>query len=276
MKNKLTKNTRPSLAVAALAICGLAAPANAAIVDGLVEYWELDGDYNAGVDASHAGSLVTTGAGSGTFVTGKFGSAIDLSNSGGNQAYISVGGDENDMDFAGGNMSFSAWYTTESLYTNWQTLAGKGEGNGWRIARAGGSGNGMTFSGRKPHNFAAQTDDQSGGWHHLVTTVEGGIRTDMYVDGELVGSDTSGYALQDRANAMQIGGNPDAANRGWNGNIDDVAVWDRVLTADEVSSIYNGGDGASIGSLTGSGVPEPSSIALLGLGGLALAFRKRR
>ena len=276
MKNKLTKNTRPSLAVAALAICGLAAPANAAIVDGLVEYWELDGDYNAGVEPTHAGSLVTTGAGSGTFVTGKFGSAIDLSNSGGNQAYISVGGDENDMDFAGGNMSFSAWYTTESLYTNWQTLAGKGEGNGWRIARAGASGNGMTFSGRKPHNFAAQTDDQSGGWHHLVTTVEGGIRTDMYVDGELVGSDTSGYALQDRANAMQIGGNPDAANRGWNGNIDDVAVWDRVLTADEVSSIYNGGDGASIGSLTGGVVPEPSSIALLGLGGLALAFRKRR
>ena len=276
MKNKLTKNTRPSLAVAALAICGLAAPANAAIVDGLVEYWELDGDYNAGVEPTHAGSLVTTGAGSGTFVTGKFGSAIDLANSGGNQAYISVGGDENDMDFAGGNMSFSAWYTTESLYTNWQTLAGKGEGNGWRIARAGASGNGMTFSGRKPHNFAAQTDDQSGGWHHLVTTVEGGIRTDMYVDGELVGSDTSGYALQDRANAMQIGGNPDAANRGWNGNIDDVAVWDRVLTADEVSSIYNGGDGASIGSLTGGVVPEPSSIALLGLGGLALAFRKRR
>ena len=179
------------------------------------------------------------------------------------------------MDFAEGNMSFSAWYTTESLYTNWQTLAGKGEGNGWRIARAGSSGNGMTFSGRKPHNFAAQTDDQSGGWHHLVTTVEGGVRTDMYVDGELVGSDTSGYVLQNRNNAMQIGGNPDAGNRGWNGNIDDVAVWDRVLTADEVSSIYNGGDGASIGSLT-SGVPEPSSIALLGLGGLVLAFRKRR
>ena len=97
----------------------------------------------------------------------------------------------------------------------------------------------------------------------------------MYVDGELVGSDTSGYVLQNRNNAMQIGGNPDAGNRGWNGNIDDVAVWDRVLTADEVSSIYNGGDGASIGSLT-SGVPEPSSIALLGLGGLVLAFRKRR
>ncbi|MDC0568964.1 hypothetical protein OAP01_13125, partial [Akkermansiaceae bacterium] len=101
--------------------------ANAAIVDGLVEYWDLDGDYNAGVDASHAGTLVTTGNGSGTFVTGKFGSAIDLANSGGNQAYITVGGDENDMDFADGNMSFSAWYTTESLYTSWQTLAGKGE-----------------------------------------------------------------------------------------------------------------------------------------------------
>lgn len=44
----------------------------------------------------------------------------------------------------------------------------------------------------------------------------------------------------------------------------------------EGALVTNGGDGASIGSLTGSGVPEPSSIALLGLGGLALAFRKRR
>ena len=275
MKNKIMKNRRSGLAVAALAICGLAVPANAAIVDGLVDYWELDGDYNAGVDASHVGTLVTTGTGSGTFVAGKFGSGIDLANSAGNQAVITIGGDENDMDFDGGNMSFSAWYTTESLYTGWQTLAGKGEGNGWRIARAGGSGNGMTFSGRKPHNFAAQTDDQSGAWHHVVTTVEGGVRTDMYVDGVLVGSDTSGYAIQGRNNAMQIGGNPDAANRGWNGNIDDVAVWNRVLTADEVSSIYNGGDGASIGSLI-SVIPEPSSTALLGLGGLFLAFRKRR
>ncbi len=274
MKNThATKNPKASgMAVAALAILAFAAPTDAAIVDGLVEYWELDGDYNAAVDPSRAGTLVTTGSGSGTFVSGKFGQAIDLENSANNQAYVSIGGDENTMDFTGGNMSISMWYTTESLYTNWQTLAGKGEGDGWRIARASSSTTGLTFSGRKPHNFDAELDEP--GWHHIVATVEGGVRTDMYVDGALVASDTSGYNLQNRNNPMQIGGNPDAGGRGWDGNIDDVAVWDRVLTPAEISSIYNGGAGASIASLTT--VPEPSSLALLGLGGLALAFRKRR
>lgn len=274
MKNThATKNPKASgMAVSALAILAFAAPTDAAIVDGLVEYWELDGDYNAAVDPSRAGTLVTTGSGSGTFVSGKFGQAIDLENSANNQAYVSIGGDENTMDFTGGNMSISMWYTTESLYTNWQTLAGKGEGDGWRIARASSSTTGLTFSGRKPHNFDAELDEP--GWHHIVATVEGGVRTDMYVDGALVASDTSGYNLQNRNNPMQIGGNPDAGGRGWDGNIDDVAVWDRVLTPAEISSIYNGGAGASIASLTT--VPEPSSLALLGLGGLALAFRKRR
>jgi hypothetical protein len=52
---------------------------------------------------------------------------------------------------------------------------------------------------------------------------------------------------------LQIGGNPQAANRGWDGNIDDVAVWDRPLTPEEVALIWNDGAGASVASLTGSG-----------------------
>jgi hypothetical protein len=267
---KLNKITLATVAGITLA----AGSASAAIVDGLVENWTLDGDYSSVVDVSHEGTLVTTGTGSGAFVTGKFGSAIDLTNSGGNQAYITIGGDENDMDFAGGNMTISAWYTTESLYTNWQTMAGKGEGNGWRLARASSSGTGLTFSNRKPHNFDSELDQQDGSWHHVVATVVSGVEANMYIDGALVATDSSGYVLQDRSNAMQIGGNPDAGNRGWNGNVDDVAVWNRALNQAEVDSIWAGGTGASIASL--SAVPEPSSVVLLSLSGLALIFRKRR
>jgi len=258
MKPKSISNSLLSVAVSLLG----ASFAKADIADGLVEYWVLDGDYSAAVDASHAGTLVTTGTGSGTFVPGKFGQAIDLGNSAENQAYVEVGGDENDMDFTAGSMTISTWYTTESLYTNWQTLAGKGEGDGWRIARASASTSNLTFSSRRPHDFAAFLDDQTTGsdkWHHLVTTVDAGVENNMYVDGVLVATDTSGTLLQNRANAMQIGGNPDAAGRGWNGNIDDVAVWNRALTQDEVSSIWNDGTGASIASLIG-GTTTPLQI----------------
>ena len=50
-----------------------------------------------------------------------------------------------------------------------------------------------------------------------------------------------------------IGGNPQGGpnNRNWNGLIDDVAIWCRVLTDGEIAQIYNGGAGASIGALLG-------------------------
>jgi hypothetical protein len=54
---------------------------NAELVDGLVEYWDFDGDYAAALDVSNNGILAVTGTGNATFVIGKFGSAVDLENS---------------------------------------------------------------------------------------------------------------------------------------------------------------------------------------------------
>jgi len=57
----------------------------------------------------------------------------------------------------------------------------------------------------------------------------------------------------------------------FDGMIDDVGMWDRVLTQAEVSQIYNAGQsGISLGA-----IPEPAS-ALLGFLGLAMMFRRRR
>ena len=107
--------------------CLLITVSEADLVDGLVEFWEFDGDYSAALDASNEGTLATTGTGSASFVTGKFGQAVDLENSANNQAVINVG-DPNEFAFEGGAMSLSLWYTTESLYASWQALASQAEG----------------------------------------------------------------------------------------------------------------------------------------------------
>ncbi|MDG2126330.1 MAG: hypothetical protein P8J87_21690, partial [Verrucomicrobiales bacterium] len=91
-------------------------------------------------------------------------------------------------------------------------------------------------------------DQQDGSWHHAVATIDP-TGHKLYVDGELVASNTNPGSLGDSSLAMQIGGNPQAANRGWDGSIDDVGVWDRALTADEVASIWNDGAGTSIETL---------------------------
>jgi hypothetical protein len=260
--------------MASLVLAGTSA--NAAVVDNLVEYWALDGNYSAEVTPAHVGTQVTTGSGSGTFAPGKFGQAIDLESSSGNQAYITIGGAESDFDFAGGDMSVSMWYDAENLYTSWQALVAKGEGGAWRLARASGSNNlikydviGPTVDGKL--NVA--------GWHHVVATVDDPVGVTIYVDGVPAGSYVGDPNIGNAPTAMQIGGNPQAGGRAWDGLIDDVAVWDRALTADEVSLIWNDGDGASIGSFFAPEIiPEPSTFLVWSLlAGLGLfCYRRRR
>ncbi len=256
-----------TLAAMAMAILVLATTsANAAFVDGLVEYWELDGDYSAEVTASHVGTLQATGTGitGSGFVSGKFGQGIDLESSDdSNQASIVIGGDENDFDFAGQSMSVSAWYTTESLYTAWQALAAKGEGGNWRLHRNSNSSYGSTtidinfVAGNVGATGDGELDQQDGSWHHVVATLDATGGPKLYIDGSLVASAAGPVTIGSNSAAMQIGGNPGAANRGWDGIIDDVGVWDRALTAGEVSLMWNGGAGASIRSLTDPMNPSP-------------------
>ena len=62
-----------------------------------------------------------------------------------------------------------------------------------------------------------------------------------------------------------------AGTRAFDGKIDEFGAWNRVLTSTEISQVYQ--NGLNGNALT---VPEPSSTALLGLGGIALILRRRK
>lgn len=240
-------------ALLSLTMLASAPVASADLIDGLVEYWELDGDYSAGIDESHLGTLQAKGTGlaESGFVTGKFGEGVDLESSDtNNQASVVIGGDENDFDFTDASMSVSLWYTTESLYRDWQTLIGKGENGAWRLARNGTNATRIKLS--LSIIGEGKLDQQDGSWHHVVATMDAVEGNRLYVDGEEVASTTTPAPPKDTPVPMQIGGNPQAADRGWDGILDDVGIWNRALTADEVTSIWNGGEGASIASLIGA------------------------
>jgi len=252
--NHVILRCRPTLVLLAL-LASVFNPsvAQAQLAEGLVEYWSLDGDFTAGIDKTHEGTLEAKGAGlaESGFVAGKFGMGIDLESSdASNQASVIIGGNEEDFDFAEGSMTVSIWYTTESLYRAWQTLVGKGENNNWRLAR-----NSTSATQLKMYLTIigdGELDQQDGSWHLAVASVDAIDGNKLWVDGNLVASNAGPSTLSNSPEPMQIGGNPQAADRGWDGIIDDVGIWSRALTEEEVAALWNDGNGASIASLIGA------------------------
>ncbi len=85
---------------------------------------------------------------------------------------------------------------------------------------------------------SAHVDD--GAWHHSVVTYDAGTTTlSLYLDGALAGS-----VVQE----MHVVQDPGSPNSGIyaNGTLDELAVWNKVLSSDDITSLYNGGVGVHI------------------------------
>jgi hypothetical protein len=91
--------------------------------------------------------------------------------------------------------------------------------------------------------------------------------TTVYVDGVSKGSGTTTPSSVEN---FTIGSRPDRMTTGhWDGLIDDVAIFDGVLDSTQLINVRTLG-------ATNFAVPEPTTTALLGLGGLALILRRRK
>jgi hypothetical protein len=81
-------------------------------------------------------------------------------------------------------------------------------------------------------------------WYNVVFTVDGSS-IKLYVNGSQVGTtytNPHGSSLFTTAgDEFEIGANPTYRPYYWNGYIDEVAVWDATLSADDVTAIYNSG-----------------------------------
>jgi hypothetical protein len=73
-------------------------------------------------------------------------------------------------------------------------------------------------------------------WHH-VAGVYNGSKMDLYVDGKLDASQTASGSLNVSATNVYIGGSP---SQSFNGLVDDVRIYNRALSADEIEALYFG------------------------------------
>jgi hypothetical protein len=77
----------------------------------------------------------------------------------------------------------------------------------------------------------------TGGWHHVAVVIDSGTSSTFYIDGVSAGS-PGAFTITSNSDALQFGYLP--TTEFLDGKMDDIAIYNRVLSGSEVSSIKNG------------------------------------
>lgn len=197
---------------------------------GLVGWWPLD---EGGADRSGNGN---TGGLSNAPVTvsGKLGRALQFN---GISQYVNVP-DVTGLQIAN-DIAVSVWvkFTTSAMTV---PLAKYNAVSGWELVTSSG---GIRFGGRDTpyRSTAASSAINNGAWHH-VAGVRTGSMWSLYVDGALSSSTnalTSG-SIAAVGTGLCIGRNASAAaGAEFPGSLDDVRIYNRALSAAEISALYH-------------------------------------
>ena len=229
---------------------------------GLVSYWKLDDNAaNTTVtDSQGTQNGVATANTSVLHATGKLGGAFDFDNQyaveiADNDAY-SFGNGTDDAPF-----SIAAWVYADPDWSGQGILTKYDEdlSKEWRFYLT--SGNDVElqlYDNSSGGAVGAQTDTKlTAGWHFVVGTYDGrgtaavgnlaknGIN--IYVDGSLQSvaryniADKTYTAMENMATKVVIGGwlNSGVIDNLWNDKIDNVMIFNKELSSDEISTIYN-------------------------------------
>lgn len=230
-------------------------------------------DTSVTTDDSGNGRDLSLGAGGPTQTGGVFGNSADFNGS--SYLYMAGAAANGAFNFGAGDFSISLWY--ESDMTSFSPLVGKNSSNldlgyaTWVNASflAGDMGDSTAGVGTpRPAD---------GQFHHLVFQSLAGILR-LYVDTVLVGASVSvpsdslasAFAVGTRNISLAGAENHNGASQKLDGRIDEVWIFDRALTATEISNLnaFNNADGQQI--------PEPGTLALFGLGLIGVRFGLRR
>lgn len=218
--------------------------ARSSLLDGLRGYWKLGEASGVALD-SGPNNLTLTDNNTVTAATGKVVGARQFTRA--NSEYFSLT-DPAVLSFPDSPFTLCAWVYRDSTPVDRMQIVGKGA----NLAGANGYEWALHYNGAVPAvrlNVSNGTVEglvnggtfATGEWHFLVAWHNPDADTiNLQVDGGAVNSTAYSSGSYDGTGDFLIGG---AGSDLWDGRIDEVGVWSRVLSASERAALYNGGAG---------------------------------
>jgi hypothetical protein len=216
------------------------------LTDGLVSYWSADTGTYSGTTVN---DLVGSNDGTANYqriygTDGKINEGFDFTQ--GND-YVNINQDD---DFGIKTFSISGWFKKDAA-DHTQAIISRQRSNQERTFMVQVMQEGILFFGAatgssENNKLQILTNNayDNNQWHHFVFIIVDGKSAIAYIDNIIVGSDTSLYNSVDTSSRqLNIGRRPFTNDRRFNGFIDELAIYNRALSSDEVSALYNSGTG---------------------------------
>jgi hypothetical protein len=288
--NRLTHLTAAGLVAGLTASVSASPYSDAVIASNPVSYFQFDGDYTDSGSGDNDGTAVSGGIPFGTAGT-VFHPSLNQFADTNETGSISLGA-SNAASSLSADLQGAAGVSVEAI-VDLNSVGGESNPVDAILFLPNGTSAGLTlgianfenrivFGGRSQasDSFVSRFASDFEGVRHIVYTIDyatTGIT--LYVDGQLVASSTGSslgtfdggntntfgsntYAVPGSATNDQIG-TAEGGGSAFNGDFDELAVYNRVLTASEIQAHFNA-------------IPEPGSMALLALGTACFLTRRRQ
>lgn len=200
--------------------------------DSLVGYWGFDGDAN---DYSGNGNNGTVNGA--TLTEDRFGNINSAYEFDGVDDYIEVNPGINMTDY-----SFSFWFKTlnESGSIFSKHIESSYSSSYANYIHSGNIRNYVTI-GSSAYSVGSQNQVNDNNWHHYVGTYDEN-KLEIYLDGVLVAEENVVGTVKNTSLSTIIGAWRNTSGNGYanffEGSIDDIAIYDRAITSDEINNIY--------------------------------------
>ena len=209
--------------------------ANHILIDEVVAAYSFD-------DTSDA-----TGNGNNLTISGNATTGTGYGGDGSALEFDGISGSAEIADVSMGDaFSVSTWVKYDSFSQNWSRVfdtVASGDGNGFLLAHNG-TGDTAAFhiysGGSRIGKLEVDSAFTAGEWAHFTVTLSDGGEMGLYKNGELIGEALTTGVLGSEVRDIFIG-NRSEGDRTIDGSVDEFAVYDKALTANEVKAVFESG-----------------------------------